>query len=475
MPDAPPDVLILGAGPAGSTAARLLALWGHAVTIVAKPPPPGPDLPESIPPSTRKLFDFLGTTPAIDAAGFVRSTGNTVWWGSDSRVEPFAGAAHGWQVTAAALSEILLGAATEAGAHVVHGPLPAGAREGTLARFTLDCTGRAGVIARAEDLRVPEPDHRIVAIVGRWRARGRFDVADPTHTLIESYADGWAWSVPFADGDRAVAVMVDPSRSKLARDRAARDVYAIEIEKTRRFRTLLAEAELMAGPDGWDASMYSSRRYVLDSRILVGDAASFIDPLSSAGVKKAIASAWLAAVAVHTCLVRPSMRDCALDFYAAREADVYAAFRALTTRHLADAAPSHDHPFWSDRGDPATSDESDRAAIAAAFERIRQAEILKFRRSPAAVVIERPAVSGREIVLEPRLSTDDDPAGIRFIADVDVLVLVDLAPTTRSVPDLFEAYNRRAAPVGLSEFLTALSTALASGWLEWIDDATADR
>ncbi len=59
------------------------------------------------------------------------------------------------------------------------------------------------------------------------------------------------------------------------------------------------------------------------------------------------------------------------------------------------------------------------------------------------------------------------------MSDVDLVALVDLAPAAQTVPDLFAAYNRRAAPVGLPEFLTALSTALARGWLEWTDGEAA--
>ena len=143
-------------------------------------------------------------------------------------------------------------------------------------------------------------------------------------------------------------------------------------------------------------------------------------------------------------------------------------------RHLAGAAAAYDHPFWSDRDDVTRTEDADRTAITAAFDRLRQADRLHLRRARGGSVIERPAVSGREIVLEPRLITDRDRAGIRFVSDVDILPLVDLAPTMPTVPDLFAAYNKRAAPVGLPEFLTALSTALARGWLEWNDDADGD-
>jgi flavin-dependent dehydrogenase len=469
VPGATPEVLVMGGGPAGAAAARLLALWGHDVLLIAKPHATVADLPESLPPSTRKLFDVLGVLDAIDRAGFIRSTGNTVWWGSDARVEPFAGGGLGWQVTSRDLSRVLLEAASTAGAAIEWGTADTGSARSRGCMFTLDCTGRAGLVAREERLRVSEPGHQTVAMVGRWARDAGFGLPDPTHTVIESYGDGWAWSVPLAAGGRAVAVMVDRGRSNLARDRAAREIYDLELAKTVRFRELLAGAALIDGPTGWDASMYFSTRYVAGDRLLVGDAASFIDPLSSAGVKKALASAWLAAVTVHTCLIRPAMRETALAFYEAREADVYSAFRALTARHLAAAASAHGHPFWDDRPEPEGGGD-DRAQIDAAYSRLREREPLRLRQGRGVDTVLRPAVHGREIVLEPRLVAAGDPQGLRFVADVDLLVLVARAPQAASVPDLFAAYSRHTAPVGWPEFLTALSTAIARGFLEWDDE-----
>jgi hypothetical protein len=81
------------------------------------------------------------------------------------------------------------------------------------------------------------------------------------------------------------------------------------------------------------------------------------------------------------------------------------------------------------------------------------------------VVQPRPAVSGTEIVLESRIVGPDLPSGIRFVRDVDVIALVDLAPSHSEVPDLFDAYCRTSGPVALPDFLYALATALAKGWL----------
>jgi hypothetical protein len=77
-------------------------------------------------------------------------------------------------------------------------------------------------------------------------------------------------------------------------------------------------------------------------------------------------------------------------------------------------------------------------------------------------------VSGAEIILEPRLISSDRPAGVRYAFDVDLLALVELAPSCPSVPALAERYNQRCAPVALPNLLGGLSTAIAQKWLLWV-------
>ncbi len=299
-----------------------------------------------------------------------------------------------------------------------------------------------------------------------WQAPS-FDTPDESHTVVESYEGGWAWSVPDPRGRRHVAVMVDPRTSALARDVEARGVYAHEIRKTRQMAAMVAPAQLVEGPTGWDASMYDAVRYVDGNLLLVGDAGSFIDPLSSAGVKKALASAWLAAVAVHTSLVHSEMRETATGFFAAREAEVYESFRAMTRRYLAAAAAGHADAFWHDRMDD-TAPEADRDLTRAAFDRIRAEPVLRLTPAGDVRIESRAAVSGNEIVLEPRLVSSSQPDGLRYAFDVDLVALVQLAPLHNSVPDLFAAYNRLHAPVALPDFLAALSTAVGRKWLLWL-------
>ena len=184
--------------------------------------------------------------------------------------------------------------------------------------------------------------------------------------------------------------------------------------------------------------MYSAERPAGDEWLLVGDAASFVDPLSSAGVKKAMASGWLAAVAVNTALGQPRLKDMAFAFYAAREA------RDLCPVPGADAAASARRgPRRTIRSGgiapPAESVASDdRPAVQAAYDRLREAAGLALQLRAACG--SRPArpCAEREIVLERQLVTDAVTGGIRYLHGVDVVALAELAPAARDVPGLYE-------------------------------------
>ncbi len=462
MPNAP-DVVVLGGGPAGATAALLLASWGHTVELITKPPAEH-DLAVSLPPSCAKLFDAIGVSDAIDRAGFLRSTGNTVWWGSDeARMETFAAGSLGWQLDVGRLSEVLIDCAIAAGVQRRGGSLHPPADP--LAAFLIDCTGRAGVIAREKNLREYEDDVRTVALVGEWRRDGPWPVPDDTHTVIVSYDDGWMWSVPASPGVRHIAAMIDPRRSALTKSAPAKQIYLAEIAKTRAFKNLIAGASLHDGPRGWDASQYRAREYAGDGWLLAGDAGSFIDPLSSAGVKKALASGWLAAIVAHTCLVTPAMRSSALEFFSAREREIEQHLAREGRRFLAGASASHHRPFWDERSDEEIESADEREVVQRAFEHLKNRETLRAVIGPGLAIKPRPCIRGREIVLEAHVVSSAYPRGVRYIRGIDVVLLIELAPTVQTVPDLFDACVTRLGSMSLPDFLFALATAVARGWL----------
>lgn len=456
------DVVVLGGGPAGATVSLLLATWGHSVHLITKA---GAEhrLAVSLPPSCAKLFDTIGVTDTIERAGFIRSTGNTVWWGgADARVEAFASGARGWQLDVARLAELILERAVAAGVSVER-QMVIDAPRG----FVIDCTGRAGVLARAKNVRVQDAGPRTIALVGEWH-RDAWPVPDDTHTLIESYDDGWMWSVPtgpersrrVGSSVRHIAAMVDPQRSGLARGGSAKHVYLAEVAKTREFKRLTGGATLRDGPWGWDASHYHATDYAADEWMLAGDAGSFIDPLSSAGVKKALASGWLAAIVAHTCLESPSMKPHAFAFFNEREREVAVQLQRDSTRFLSEAAAGHPHAFWDERADEDAA-QSDREKVREAFERIRASDGIRLQAGPGVSIASRPMIRGNQIVLEPHLV----PAGVRYVSNIDVVSIVELAPGANQVPDLYDAYVKRAGSTSLHDFLQALATTVAKGWL----------
>lgn len=448
------EVTVLGGGPAGGAASLLLTSWGHRVKLITKA---GVDhrLAVSLPPSVDKLFAAIGVSDAIDRANFIRSTGNTVWWGASSRVERFASGALGWQVDVSQLAHVILQRAIAAGVLVERqlvSEVPSG--------LVLDCTGRSGVVARAKNVRRLDQGHRTIALVGEWQRNDQWPVPDDTHTLIESYDDGWMWSVPVGEGVRHIAAMVDPQRSGLARGGSRKDIYGAEIAKTHEFKRLTAGASLVDGPWGWDASQYDASEYAGDGWLLVGDAGSFIDPLSSAGVKKALASAWLSAVVAHTCLTSPSMTSHALSFFSDREREIATHLQRESVRFMSEAATGHSHAFWADRSEEDDAP-SDRDEIRRAFERLRVADRLAVRIGSGISIAPKPIIRGRELVLEPHVL----PAGIRYVSGIDLVVLLELGPSATQVPDLYDAYVKRAGSASLHDFLSALATAFARGWL----------
>jgi len=499
------EILIAGAGPAGCAAASLLASWGHRVILVDRPAGPRRALAESIPPSARRLLSVLGMHNAVEAAGFQPWLGNTVWWGDgEGRIETFRPGEAGYQVERARFDEVLRAEAVRAGAQVWTGavrdvviPGLDGGGSGATSLATieidghlkevrpsivLDCSGRAGVVAR-KGLREGGATHRTVALAGVWRADTPWPASQEGHTLVASHADGWAWSVPTDSETRYFTVMVDPERSHLARGVPAVDVYTTELEKVAPFAPFLERATLVDGPWGADASQYGCRRSAGDGFLLVGDAASFVDPLSSFGVKKALASGWLAAIVAHTMLTTPEMRDEAVAFFERRERAIVEGLRVQAAQFAAGADSGTGHPFWQARasaGPGATSGHEplidgegpSPAALArdpkvlAALDDLRRRDAIHLRLSPGASVRKRAAIRSNRIVMDDHLFCPAWPGGLRYLRNIDLLALVRLAPEHRDVGDLYDALFQVHPGVSLPDFLGALSTLLALGVIE---------
>jgi flavin-dependent dehydrogenase len=494
----PFDAIVLGGGPAGSAVGRLLSAWGHSVLLLDASGPPSRGLAESLPPSTQKLLAQVGVLEAVERAGFYRATGNTVWWGShDRRIENFAnvGAGResmGYQIHRPDFDRVLRDSAREAGVDVradarvkdvrfesdrsvaVDYDDGGRGRRTAVGRFVLDCTGRAGLVGRR--FRRAEPGYRTCALVGVWEQPGGWALPDETHTIVETYDEGWMWSVPVSRHTRHVGAMVDRASSTVAGGRELELVYRTETAKATNLDGLLDGATL---DRVWtcDASLYSSDQYAGPQFLLLGDAASFIDPLSSFGVKKALASAWLGAIVVHTCLTDASRQDVALEFFSDWERDVYAKHLGRSRAFAREAQERHPHVFWASRAgsddvkqtiEPNAANDPD---VLAAFERFRQAPSIHLMLADGVRYEPRPVIRDREIVLENAfvkeagLKACATTDAVRFLGNVDLVKLADIACRHTDVPDVFEDYCRTCAPVPLPSVVGGLSVLVAKGIL----------
>jgi flavin-dependent dehydrogenase len=500
------DVAVIGGGPAGAAAARLLALWGHSVRVLTRPADAARGAAESLPPSTRKLLSTIGVLDRVEHADFFRTTGNTVWWGERlGDVETFDAppgedvdaASRGYQVFRPAFDRLLLTAAADAGAEIVehayaqrvHLPAADSAAGNAAAsidyqveqqppailrcRFVVDASGRAGVIAR-HGYRVHQSGFRTQAFIGVWHSESGWDVPDDTHTLVETYEDGWAWSVPLSATLRQVGVAVDGATTRIARGPTLHETYRAELGKARHLGALMSGATL---DRVWacDASLFRAREYGGSRFLLVGDAGSCIDPLSSFGIKKALASAWVGAIAAQTCLRHPDRQPFALEFFSNWERDVYNSNLRRSVGFAREAYDRHPHPFWAERAAvdvdaaSATVDEEDwfRAAdVRAALENLKRNVTVAFTRSERIGRVPRPVIRDNEILIEDAFALPGASRGIRFLAGVDLLRLSEVACLYDQVPDIFDAYCRTHGDVPLPNFLGTLSLLVAKGILQ---------
>lgn len=490
MPADEAEVAVIGAGPAGCAAARLLASWGHDVVVLARRSGSERALGESLPPSCVTLLERVGIT-GLDAAGFLRTTGNTVRWGSgEERVERFTSGPNGYQVDRAQFDAFLAREATAAGADVrigagvravrSNGPTTItfeqdGKAAALAARWVLDCTGRTGVVAR-DGWRHAEQAARTTAIVGVWEREDDWPTAEPSHTLVESTESGWAWSVPVAGGRRYVTLMVDPTLTPVASREGLDAAYLAQLARTRSLGALVAGARRVGPVFARDASPYRASTYGKPGVLLVGDAGSFVDPLSSFGIKKAVASAWLASVVVHSVLLDATIAAAALQLFNARERAMYDALRRSSAALARDASGAYPTAFWESRAasvyaavsvDPDVATLRQDGDVTRSFEELRRRESIGLRQSAIVRHTRLPTVRGNRVVVEDHLVVPAFPEGIRFVRNIDLVRLAELAPAHDQVPDLFEAYNRVASPAPLPDFLGALAVLIGKGVLEW--------
>jgi flavin-dependent dehydrogenase len=471
-PPAEADVVVAGAGPAGATVAALLAQLGYRVVILERENFPRYHIGESLTPAIDPLLSFLGLGERIAEAGFMRMPGHTFHWSGSERTSYFGespdGDILGFQVWRARFDRLLLDRARELGVlaftgHAVTGilrdrnPQVNGVRFRGLdqssgavrARLTVDATGGAGILARRLGARLADSPPRSLAIWGYWAGAGDPPGRDAINTFVESFPDGWIWTVRVRPDLRNVTVMVDLDAAQPALKRLGRRRFYLEqIAATVATRGFLERAHLATQLRSCESSWYRAARIGGDGWLAAGDATTWIDPLTSQGVRKAIASGMTAAVVANTLLREPAQAEVARAYGLAEEERSYAFFRDSAVRSLIAESRWPDRPFWRHRaedrlGQPGPEPNPPRRGVLRGM--ARNVPLARLRLSwTRGARLEEKLVVVRSI-LRPRRTvvTATLPAGVRT-TDLDLDALFPLvANGGLALPQVVDEYLAR--------------------------------
>ena len=341
-------VLVVGAGPAGSVAATLLARAGCSVTVMA-PDRRVPQTAESLPTAIVRLLERLD----LPSTGFVdgthpRITGTVSRWAGQLRNED--GLRHpeggGFRVDRPGFERELRRAALEAGAVARRqrlgwlersddGRWRVGTnRQDDAFDLVVDASGPAAVVAR----RLAASRSRSAALVAVSAVGPAAVEPGSSRSFVESAAGGWWYAARLPCGRPVVVFHTSPTNARaLRRDR-------------RRWWQALAETETIvrAFPEAlWrdgeltfrDATPGHSQAAVGDGWLACGDAVLRFDPLSSQGLLHAVATAEMAAGVVLG-------RDRGGARYRDRLRAVESIYRRRRRSYLEAAANHHGSLFW---------------------------------------------------------------------------------------------------------------------------------
>jgi flavin-dependent dehydrogenase len=335
------DVLVIGGGPGGSTAAIELAAKGYNVTLLEKARHPRFHIGESLLPANLPLFERLGVAEQVKVIGMQKWGAEFVspWHAVRTQTFEFAEAWNksmpfAYHVRRSEFDEILIRRAAASGAEViegcrvrdvelrapgegacVHAEHEDGRRESWETRFVIDASGRDTFLGNRLNTKQRNRNHNSSAMYAHFKGVARTSDCKRAGNISLFWFDhGWMWFIPLADGTTSIGVVAWPYYMK-SRKKPLREFFLETLASCGPLTERLRGGELISDVEATGNYAYTCERCYGDNFLLVGDAFAFVDPMFSSGVMMAMTTATTAAETVDICLREPARAATALKHF----------------------------------------------------------------------------------------------------------------------------------------------------------------
>lgn len=325
------DVIIIGGGPAGSTAATLLAKAGRKVLVLEKERFPRFHIGESMLPHSMATFQRMGVKEKLDRICLSKIGAEFATVCGQSQKLEFkngfrAKYPQAYQVERAVFDKVLLDHARESGAEVREetvaeafkessegvrvGIYSKGSWETLESKFLLDCSGRNSAVGSFFKLKESYSSLKKIALYAHYRGVDR----DASLTRLVRGEAFWFWTIPLSEELTSIGLVMNSSDFQQLKKSPEEVLESALNEQPMMANRMLHATRTTKVFSSADYS-YRNSRLAGDHWLLVGDAAGFIDPIFSTGVFLAVMSGEKAADAIDLALSTPEKRGAIFSRY----------------------------------------------------------------------------------------------------------------------------------------------------------------
>jgi len=348
------DVVIIGGGPAGTSAALRLLDMGHKVALIEQQIFPREQIGEALSPGIRNIFNYLNADHLLtDERYFSDLSASVIWESQSVQVVPPAQRGPGLMVNRGRFDSELIHLAVDRGLHLIQPAkmewckrkggrwhiqiIKEGQSKVWTATFILDARGRKGALLKNKIITATDT-------IAVWTHVS--NNAFQNQTIIEAVCEGWLWGGPVAGNQFRIMAFADSATLKtdspaelLLRFVTGSSLFEPAASSISGKHIQTCKVDSYCHDTPWE-----------DNYIRLGETAFTLDPLSSTGVEKAMRISLQAAIAINTVLCGGDAQM-ARTFYEDRLIESVVTHAQWTADYYKHAWPETTLPFWKSRSE----------------------------------------------------------------------------------------------------------------------------